>query len=414
MAAYEQSRATADRARPPAGGARRLRHRGPAGPRRGHRGRRDRGLRRRDALRGGPAGRDGGAHAGAAATSGPPPSRATCGSGSGARSTAPTARPMVADESPRVELLRRIPERRAGRAGRCRRAAGSPGVRRCTDDATAGQRQGRGRPGQKWPRRRADLQKARDERAAAKAAADAEAERQRQLVAEVEAKRAEYEQRLRSLQAESARLGELLRARQAAGTRPAGRSLTTGRPAAPPRPAPAPAKPEPAADRAAGATGGREPGRHQPATARHHQQRRRRAPTGHLRPAELPAARIPDRVEVRLASPSHPGGAQAARGHRHLGTGRYADPAPSAGGTVIWAGPRGRLRQRGHHQPRQRSGHRLRPPVGGRPSLAGQSVGRGDTVGYVGQTGLAGGPHLHFEVRVGGRTYDPLAYMSPG
>ena len=44
----------------------------------------------------------------------------------------------------------------------------------------------------------------------------------------------------------------------------------------------------------------------------------------------------------------------------------------------------------------------------------GQSVGRGDVIGYVGQTGLAAGPHLHFEVRVGGKTYDPLAYVRPG
>src|SRR4029450_11363124 len=53
---------------------------------------------------------------------------------------------------------------------------------------------------------RAELQKARDERAAAKAAADTEAERQRQLVLQVEAKRADYENRLRALRSESARL----------------------------------------------------------------------------------------------------------------------------------------------------------------------------------------------------------------
>jgi murein DD-endopeptidase MepM/ murein hydrolase activator NlpD len=44
----------------------------------------------------------------------------------------------------------------------------------------------------------------------------------------------------------------------------------------------------------------------------------------------------------------------------------------------------------------------------------GQKVGTGDTLGYVGQTGLAAGPHLHFETRVGGVAFNPLNYVSPG
>jgi murein DD-endopeptidase MepM/ murein hydrolase activator NlpD len=44
---------------------------------------------------------------------------------------------------------------------------------------------------------------------------------------------------------------------------------------------------------------------------------------------------------------------------------------------------------------------------------AGQHVGTGDTIGYIGHTGLAAGPHLHFEVRVGGVAYDPLNFVSP-
>ncbi|WP_137895090.1 M23 family metallopeptidase [Ramlibacter sp. 2FC] len=39
----------------------------------------------------------------------------------------------------------------------------------------------------------------------------------------------------------------------------------------------------------------------------------------------------------------------------------------------------------------------------------GQSVGQGDTIGAVGSTGWATGPHLHFEFRVGGDQRDPLA-----
>jgi murein DD-endopeptidase MepM/ murein hydrolase activator NlpD len=82
----------------------------------------------------------------------------------------------------------------------------------------------------------------------------------------------------------------------------------------------------------------------------------------------------------------------------------------AAAGTVIYAGwmsGYGNLVVIDH-------GNGLSTAYGHASSIAvsvGQSVAQGQTVSYVGATGHATGPHLHFEVRVNGVAVDPLAYL---
>ena len=86
-------------------------------------------------------------------------------------------------------------------------------------------------------------------------------------------------------------------------------------------------------------------------------------------------------------------------------------PIKAAGpGVVVWAGPRG--------------GYGNAVIIDHRNGLAtlyahqskvnvdvGQKVTTGQVVGFVGQTGLATGPHLHFEVRELGTPVDPMLYL---
>lgn len=44
----------------------------------------------------------------------------------------------------------------------------------------------------------------------------------------------------------------------------------------------------------------------------------------------------------------------------------------------------------------------------------GASIGQGQIIGYVGATGTATGPHLHYEVRIGGQPRNPVTVKLPG
>jgi murein DD-endopeptidase MepM/ murein hydrolase activator NlpD len=93
----------------------------------------------------------------------------------------------------------------------------------------------------------------------------------------------------------------------------------------------------------------------------------------------------------------------------------YGTPVSAAGdGTVIFAGRRGGYGKLiGLHHPNGFTtyyGHLSRIAKG---VSAGRKIVQGDVIGYVGATGLATGPHLHYEMRMRGRPINPLTAPLP-
>ena len=194
------------------------------------------------------------------------------------------------------------------------------------------------------------LQGLKDQALANRAAARSEEDRQQDLLKQIQEKKADFQSELNALQVESGAVGEFLRQVQA------GQKL-------------APRK-----------------------------KRTFRAPVGAPVSSGFGTRVHPILGEVRM----HTGLDYAAGGGAPI--------KAAGGGIVIWAGPRG--------------GYGNAVIIDHRNGLAtlyahqsrvnarlGQKVSTGQVVGFVGQTGMSTGPHLHFEVREMGAPVDPAWYL---
>jgi murein DD-endopeptidase MepM/ murein hydrolase activator NlpD len=90
-------------------------------------------------------------------------------------------------------------------------------------------------------------------------------------------------------------------------------------------------------------------------------------------------------------------------------------PIYAAGEGVVeqsgWAGGYGRFVLLRHNQHLETAyGHMSRIAAS---SAVGQHVHQGQVIGYVGMTGDATGPHLHFEVRKDGSQVNPISVTPP-
>ena len=194
------------------------------------------------------------------------------------------------------------------------------------------------------------LQGLKDQALANRAAAKSEEDRQQELLTQIQEKKADFQSELNALQVESGAVGEFLRQVQA------GQKL-------------APRK-----------------------------KRTFRAPVGAPVSSGFGTRVHPILGEVRM----HTGLDYAA------GTG--VPIKASGSGIVIWAGPRGGYGNAViiDHRNGLATLYAHQSRVNAR---VGQKVSTGQVVGFVGQTGMSTGPHLHFEVREMGAPIDPRWYL---
>ncbi len=194
------------------------------------------------------------------------------------------------------------------------------------------------------------LQGLKDQALANRAAAKSEEDRQQELLKQIQEKKADFQSELNALQVESGAVGEFLRQVQA------GQKL-------------APRK-----------------------------KRTFRAPVGAPVSSGFGTRVHPILGEVRM----HTGLDYAA--------GAGVPIKASGSGIVIWAGPRGGYGNAViiDHRNGLATLYAHQSRVNGK---VGQKVSTGQVVGFVGQTGMSTGPHLHFEVREMGAPVDPGWYL---
>jgi murein DD-endopeptidase MepM/ murein hydrolase activator NlpD len=275
--------------------------------------------------------------------------------------------------------------------------------------------------------RQAAVQQARDAQAAAQQRAADDVTQEEQLVATLQEQQGDYAAKLDALEAESKAIAATLRQQAAVTTAASGAAKPgpakssnppTSRPAAPKTAAPPPAaaKPatttKPAPPSSAAATSAVPTSAPAPAPASTFPQDYSLGnppATGVALTYPLPGYPVVSRFGMRVDPVLN-----VKRAHEGIDIwAPEGTPIHSAGGgSVTWAGPRngyGNAVFISHGNGVVTVyAHQSRVGV-----AVGQHVGTGDVIGYVGHTGLAAGPHLHFEVRVNGTAYDPLKFVSP-